>query len=323
VRPSGERRPAARGTGTPPSKRTEQSVQSSAAYLAAAAIVAGIAVQTVAGVPPPRAAADPPTAGLDGLALRRGGTGAFARVAGLRRAAPIAGGGSAAAGQPSTGPPDGRSFHFTRGAYSSGGWRRYAAWATDFPKADRQFLTVLRRLIDIDAYEWENPIRLDDPELHRFPFLYMLEVGYMALTPGEVEGLRRYLLAGGFLMVDDFWGTVEWANFEHEIGRVLPGHALVELPRDHPIFHVVYRIDDVVQVPSIGNARRGRYWERDGYVPNVRGIFDETGRLLVVINWNTDLGDAWEWAEQPDYPVDRSTYAFQVGINTIVYAMSH
>ncbi len=219
-----------------------------------------------------------------------------------------------------------RAFYFTRGVYSGGGmggWRRGGSWATDFPKADRQFLVVLRRLVGIDASPCENAVRLDDPALRKFPFLYMLEVGYMGMTPAEVDGLRGYLLAGGFLMVDDFWGSWQWANFEAEIRRVLPEYEIVELPLEHEVFRAVYNIKEILQVPSINNARYGRYWEQDGYTPYVRGIFDEKGRLLVGIVWNSDLGDAWEWAEQPDYPVDRSTFAFQMGVNFIVYSMSH
>lgn len=216
------------------------------------------------------------------------------------------------------------SFYFTRGAYSSGGWGRgRSSWATDFPKADRQFLVVLRRLIAIDAWPCENAVALDDPALRKFPFLYMLEVGRMNLSPSEVEGLRGYIDAGGFVMIDDFWGSRQWANFEYEMRRVLPEYPIVELPLDHEVFHMVYNIHDVLQVPSIGNARAGRYWEQDGTVPFARGIFNEDGRLIVGIMWNSDLGDAWEWAEQPDYPVDRSTFAFQMGVNFIAYAMSH
>jgi hypothetical protein len=216
------------------------------------------------------------------------------------------------------------AFYFTRGIYSDygRGWGR--AWATDYPKADQQFLVVLRRLTNLDAPASENAVRLDDPELRRFPFLYMLEVGRMSLTPAEVEGLRGYLLAGGFVFIDDFWGTREWQVFETEMRRVLPQHTIVELPRDHPFFSSFYEIDEILQVPAIGNWRRGgRTSEQDGYVPHVRAIFDDDGRLMMLINWNTDIGDAWEWAEQPDYPLKFSTFAYQMGINAIVYAMSH
>ena len=219
---------------------------------------------------------------------------------------------------------DAREFFFTRAIYSGGGYRG-GSWATDYPKADRQFLTIIDRLVDLlDSYERENAVRLDNPDLRRFPFLYALEVGYMYMTEAEVKGLRDYLLAGGFLMIDDFWGSWEWANFESEIKRVLPEYQIEEIPLDHPIFHTVYNIEEVVQVPNYGNAQRGgRTWEQDGYNPHVRGIFDENRRLMVVINWNTDIGDAWEWAESPYYPLYYSTFAIEITVNTIVYAMSH
>ncbi len=218
-----------------------------------------------------------------------------------------------------------RNFYFSRAAYSGGGrggWR--GSWSTDYPKADRQFLVVLRRLTNLDASDREHAVRLDDPELRRFPFLYAVEVGRMSLTPAEVEGLRSYLLAGGFLVVDDFWGTYEWANFEAQMRRVFPDRPIVDLPRDHPVFRSYYDIDELVQVPNVQQGvRGGRTHERDGYVPACRGIFDTDGRLMVVVNWNTDLGDAWEWAEQEAYPLRFSTFAYQMGVNFIVYAMSH
>ncbi len=222
------------------------------------------------------------------------------------------------------GPRPGHSFYFTRAVYSGGRGFRRPSWATDFPKADRQFLFIMDRLLKhLDAYEWENPVRLDDPELHRYPFLYALEVGYMSLTESEVQGLRRYLEAGGFLIIDDFWGSWQWQNFEYEISRVLPGRPIVQIPLDHPIFHQFYDIDEILQVPSINNARWGQTWEQDGYQPFVLGIFDDNEELMVVINWNTDLGDAWEWSEQPEYPFERSSFAYELAVNYIIYAMTH
>lgn len=216
------------------------------------------------------------------------------------------------------------SFYFTRAAYSSDPFSyRGSSWAVDYPKADRQLMIVVERVLPIDAFSCENPIRLDDPWLRNFPFLYMLEVGSMGLTPPEVEGLRNYLLQGGFLLVDDFWGTNEWLNFERQMALVLPEFEIVEIPMDHLVFRIVYPVDEVLQVPSVGNARAGQYWERDGIVPHMRGIFDDEGRLMVAIAWNSDLGDAWEWAEQPDYPWDRSNYALQMAMNFILYATTH
>jgi len=216
-------------------------------------------------------------------------------------------------------------FFFTRAIYSSYGRRGFrGSWATDYPEADQKFVSVLGRLTAIDAYQSENPVRLDDPLLRRYPFLYAVEVGNMGLTEGEALGLRDYLLAGGFLVVDDFWGTYEWQNFEVEIRRVLPDHPIVDIPLDHPLFSSYYDIDEILQIPNIGQGRRGGpTYERDGFVATVRGIFDEQDRLMVVINFNTDLGDAWEWMDDPYYPLKYSTYAYQMGVNMIVYGMSH
>ena len=105
--------------------------------------------------------------------------------------------------------------------------------------------------------------------------------------------------------------------------RVLPEYRIVEIPSDHPIFNTVYKIDEIIQVPAIGNFYGGRTWELDGYEAFARGIFDDKGRLMVVINGNTDLGDAWEWFERPEYPLHYSSFAVQLGVNFIVYAMSH
>ncbi|HSF16855.1 MAG TPA: DUF4159 domain-containing protein [Vicinamibacteria bacterium] len=218
-----------------------------------------------------------------------------------------------------------RQFYFTRAAYTGYyRFRDFRSWSVDFPKADRQFLIGLKRLTNLDAYEFENPVQLTDPSLGQYPFLYTVEVGYMALTEGEVEGLRRYLKAGGFLVVDDFWGTFEYENFQTQFQRILPGYPIVDIPLSHPIFSCFYDVKEIVQVPNVGQGMQGGpTWESDGYYPSVKGIFDESGRLMVVINWNTDLGDAWEWAENPYYPLKFSTYAYQMGVNFIIYAMSH
>ena len=145
----------------------------------------------------------------------------------------------------------------------------------------------------------------------------------MELAEPEIEGLRSYLQAGGFMVIDDFWGTWEWQNFEYQMSRVLPDRKIVEIPLDHPIFHQFYDIDRILQVPSINNAMRGYTYERDGFVPHVRGIFDDDDRLMVVINWNTDLGDAWEWSERPEYPIEYSNFAYELAVNFIIYGLTH
>jgi hypothetical protein len=226
-------------------------------------------------------------------------------------------------------PP--HSFYFARAEYTGDGqFPHWKDWETDFPKADQQFLSVLKRLATLDAYDHGVPVRLDDPELRRFPYVYAVEVGHMDLSDSEAAALRDYLRAGGFLVVDDFWGTEEWTSFERQMTKVFPDRPIVDIPSDHALFHSYYDIDEVVQVPNMGQATAisqgvpgATTYESDGYVPTVRGIFDEKGRLMVAINWNTDLGDGWEWAELPTYPLQYSTYAMQIGVNTIVYALSH
>lgn len=215
-------------------------------------------------------------------------------------------------------------FYWTRAVYSGysrGYYGRGASWATDFPKGDRQFLVVLKRLVRLNAYDWENPVLLSDPNLRKFPVLYMVEVGYMEMTPAEVEGLRGYLDSGGFLIVDDFWGQRQWDQFERNIRRVYPDRPIVDIDLDHDIYHVYYDIEEVVQVPAIGRTYNpAECW---GCYPQVKGMYDDEGRLSVIINFNTDLGDAWEWAESPAYPLYFSTYAYEMGVNMIIYAMTH
>jgi hypothetical protein len=213
-------------------------------------------------------------------------------------------------------------FYWTRAMYSGGGFRRgYGSWAVDFPKSDQQFLIVIKRLVRLNAYDWENPVGLWDPDLRKFPLIYMLEVGGMYLTEVEVEGLRGYLDAGGFVIVDDFWGARQWDNFLWNMRRVYPDKAIVDIDLDHPVYSAYYDIDEVVQVPAVNNIYRRE--ECSGCYPQVKGMYDDDGRLMMMINFNTDLGDAWEWAEDPRYPLDLSTYAYQMGANMIVYAMSH
>lgn len=222
-------------------------------------------------------------------------------------------------------------FYFTRMAYSGVGWRGYASWSIDYPKADRQFMTGIQRLIDrLDAYGHENPILLTDPQLHRYPFLYAVEVGFMSLSEEEVLALRRYLDAGGFLVIDDFWGARELRNLVKEMRRVLPDRSIVDVPIDHPVFHCFYDVNEIVQVPNLQKGQEmalgipgATTSEKGGYEPKVKGVFDDDGRLMVAINWNSDLGDAWEWAENALYPLEYSTYAYQMGVNYIVYAMTH
>ena len=220
-------------------------------------------------------------------------------------------------------------FVFSRGIYRDefDSWDEGGRWAVDYPKADRQFMVALQRLSLVDAYPYESALELTDPELRQRPFLYMLEVGSMSLSEAEAKALRDYLLAGGFLVIDDFWGSWAWENLQRQMQRVFPDRPIVELPPEHPVFNIFYNIDEIIQVPNlrqgINSVRGGPTHEYDGYTPHVRGIFDDDDRLMVLINWNTDLGDAWEWADHPHFPLRFSNYAFEIGINFIIYGMTH
>jgi hypothetical protein len=214
-------------------------------------------------------------------------------------------------------------FTFLRLVYSGTGWRG-SSWAVDYPKADLQFLYALQKLSDFTFVGTTNKaLPLSDPEIFRYPFIYAVEVGHLFFSDQEAVQLREYLERGGFLVVDDFHGPAEWHYFYQQIKKVFPEYEPVELPADHPIFHCYYDIDNLIQVPGYHSVRSGRTWEKGGYEAKYMGIENEEGRLMVMINHNVDLGDAWEWAEQEAYPREYATLAFQLGINYIIYAMTH
>jgi hypothetical protein len=220
--------------------------------------------------------------------------------------------------------PRAHEFYFTRGVYhsSADGDAWGPRWAIDYPEADRHFLVALRRLTGVDAFDADNAVDLGAADLRDFPFVYVVEAGALQLDPRGRDALRDYLLAGGFLVVDDFWGTWAWDNLVAEMALLFPDRALVDVPLDHPVFHSYYDIEELLQVPNVAQAGTGRTHEYDGYVPRTRGLFDDDGRLMVLVNWNTDLGDAWEWADDEAYPLRYSNYAYRMGVNIVIYALS-
>jgi hypothetical protein len=208
---------------------------------------------------------------------------------------------------------------FARG-WGFGGYR----WLTDAPEAETHLLQGIRRLTRIDAASEGTAVRLEDDALFDYPFLYAVEVGGWGLSDNEAARLREYLDRGGFLMVDDFHGTLEWEGFMYSMRRVYPDHAVVEIPDSDEIFHVLYELIERPQIPNVYLAATGgRTWEKDGYTPHWRGIYDGTGRLVVVINWNMDLGDAWEHADNPEYPEKLTAIAYRFAINYLLYSMTH
>jgi Domain of unknown function (DUF4159) len=214
-----------------------------------------------------------------------------------------------------------KEFTFARLVYSGG--TEANNWTTDSPKADIIFAAGVKRLTNVNVRERPFFMPLDSKLLHAYPFLYAVEVGYMQLSHDEAAILREYLLRGGFFVVDDFHGTLEWSNFEEQIRKVFPDREVVEIPVTHPIFHCFFDINELIQIPGAQMLYTGRTYEKDGVIPHFRGIFDDRGRIMVMINFNSDLGDAWEWADVPYYPEKYASAALRLGVNYVIYSMTH
>lgn len=217
-------------------------------------------------------------------------------------------------------------FHFVRLAYTDSGarFRGGDAWLTDFPEAEQHLMDGVRRLSRINADPEGVQLAIMDPKLFDYPWIYAVEVGSWVLNETEAARLREYLLRGGFLMVDDFHGGYEWEGFAQSMRRVFPDRQIVELPVTDSIFHLQFDLDNSVQIPGIGAASRGMTYERnDGFPAHWRGIYDDQGRVMVVINFNMDLGDAWEHADVPQYALNYTARAYKYAINYMLYAMTH
>ena len=209
-------------------------------------------------------------------------------------------------------------------SYRMGRYRRFrGTWTIDYPKSDRQFSQGVRRLTRLNAGSAERVIDLDTDEIFYWPWVYAVEVGHWDLEDRQALRIREYLQRGGFLMVDDFHGTWEWEVFMAVMKCIFPDRQVVDLPDKDAVFHVLYDLDERFQVPGIQYLYSGRTWEQDGIEPRWRGVYDDKGRLMVLICHNMDLGDAWEWADDPRYPEKWASLAYRVGINGIIYAMTH
>jgi len=215
------------------------------------------------------------------------------------------------------GPNDGYAGRF------DGDWRfGLSLWTQDYPRADRHFSQALRRLTRVHVRSVEQPVSLEDgDDVYNWPWLYAVQVGEWGLTEAQAKVLRDYLLRGGFFMADDFHGAYEWEMFEKRIKFVFPDRPIVDIADSDPIFHTVYDLDDRFQVPGEAHLYRG--YKNNGIGAHWRGIFDDKGRIMVAISYNSDLGDAWEWADAPHYPEKFSGLAIRVGVNYVVYAMTH
>ncbi len=217
-------------------------------------------------------------------------------------------------------------FYFARLVYTdpySGQDLAERPWHIDAPAAERHFLQGIARLSNIDATSKEHFALPAGEDFFDYPWLYSVEPGWWDLTDEEVSRIREYLLRGGFLMVDDFHGTQEWGSFQRGMTKIFPDRPIVDVGPDNPIFHTLYDIHPGIQIPGLQFVYSGRTYERDGVKPEWKGVYDDDGRLMVIINHNMDLGDAWEHADLPEYPEKYTAMAYRMGINYILYSMTH
>jgi hypothetical protein len=204
----------------------------------------------------------------------------------------------------------------------------YSLWSQDFPRADRHFSLAVRRLTRLHVRSVEQVVNLDEADAYDWPWLYAVQVGEWGLTDKQGQALREYLLRGGFFMADDLHGDSEWAEFESRIKKAFPEKQIVEIPDDDQIFHVVYDLSDKYQVPGQAHLRYG-YKDGIGATPGTgkgahwRAIYDDKGRVMIAISFNSDIGDAWEFADDAWYPAKFSDLAIRLGVNYIVYSMTH
>jgi hypothetical protein len=198
-------------------------------------------------------------------------------------------------------------------------------WAVDYPLAEAHFLTALKRYTRIDVADDSRHLDLNDERLFQYPFLFLQQPGYWYPNDNEVARLREYLLRGGFIFFDDFHGG-DWENFEDAIRRVLPEFAIEDIPKEDAVMQIFFNIDQRTQVPGDRHLRRGFNGQPTVQMqgpPGWKGIYDDHRRLMVIANYNMDTGDAWEHADDPNYPLPMTAFAYQMGTNYVLYAMTH
>jgi Domain of unknown function (DUF4159) len=197
-------------------------------------------------------------------------------------------------------------------------------WGIDSPAAEQN---LSRRVKTATSIAVDDPIliTLDDPQLFQHPWIYIVEPGALRLTDSEAAHLREFLLRGGTAMLDDFHGPYEWDSLERQMRKVFPDRRITEVTPDHPVFRCFYALDAFPQVAGIGSFLAGRTWEKGGLVPHLRTILDDAGRPMLFINWNTDMGDGWEWSNVEEYPgyLKYTSMAYRMAINEIVYSLTH
>ena len=236
---------------------------------------------------------------------------------------------SQTADDPLSGGPD-AEFHFIRLEYTDlfrRGWGfRRGWWMQDWPEAEIHFAKGIRRLTRIDTGEGRH-VPLTDDRIFDYPWVYATQVGFWDLKQAETDRLADYLRRGGFLVVDDFHGAEQWEVFAATMHRVFPNRPILDIQNDDPVMNVLYQITERTTIPGLRHLRRGPggsiVVQPEVVPPLWRGIYDDKDRLVVAINFNMDIGDAWEHADMPEYPEAMTSLAYRFGLNYIVYAMTH
>jgi hypothetical protein len=223
--------------------------------------------------------------------------------------------------------PSGRGGGGRRRGGGSGWEQGGTSWSVDYPDGDRIFARTLRRFTTLDVRSVEQAVNPDDAEaMGYFPFLVVGLAGYWQLSDEQAKNIRTYLLKGGFLFADSFFGSDSWPGFVEGLKRIFPEYSIVDVEGSHPVFHTVYDIPPLnqTQIPNMNSLLRGGGgWMSDGKDPHWRGIFDEHGRLLVLIAFNNDVWDSLQWADDPRYPAERANLGLRLSVNIAVYALTH
>jgi hypothetical protein len=214
-------------------------------------------------------------------------------------------------------------FHFPSGRYGEGGFRGFQLWAADYPKADRQFVRGLRRLTRLNARAMEQIVDADSDKLFDWPWIYMEHGNGWILNQAQAARLRAYLLKGGFLLSDDTHGDFEWDGLMQGLRMIFPDRAVEELKDADEMFHVAYDLDHRFKIHGTRFIWGRRPTSPDMAVPRWSAIRDDKGRIMVAICHNSDVGDAWEWADSPRYPENETSLAYRIGINYILYDLTH
>jgi len=220
--------------------------------------------------------------------------------------------------------PSSRGFGFFRGR---GDWRNGGSWTVDYPRGDRTLAAMLRRFTRVDVRSVEQPVdAADDGDIYYWPFLMVGLAGYWQLDEERVQAIREYLLRGGFLFCDSFFDSYSWAGFEEGIRRIFPDRPIVDLTDDHPVFHTVYDLPGMtkVQIPNMNSLMGGGGgYLGDGWTPRWRGVMDDDGRLMVLIAFNNDVADSWQWSDDPRYPGELANLGLRLGVNIAMYTLTH